>query len=994
MHCPYQGEDESMLKYVPGAGRRRAAGLACLCLVLLIWLCALPARAQDLPLLYYSQNDGLRNLSVTALVQDERGYVWTGTENGLFRFNGAEFKRYAAAEGLAEQFVATLYVDRRKRLWAGSYKHLYLMKEGRFAPVLADGKALPLWPGQYFSETAKGDLLVIGGTSLYSLGNDALPAARPYFAKAQLSARPELDDLYSVFADKDGSLWLGCKESLCHVAGQDVKVIGSEGGLPAGRWTSIARDGGGTLWVRNEQKVFALPPAGLRFEDRSPAPAMLRKVPLRTVMVEDADGAMLINADPGLLRWRGQKGWEAIGSANGLDVGGGVAALLFDRERNAWLGTRGHGLVQWLGYGTWDSWRRRQHLPDNVILSFLRDDAGRMHVGTRSGHAQLEPGASKFDIAPVTPSLEGHQWATMAPDRAGRVWAGTYSGRVLRYIPDSGSTELMAEVPFVRLILPDRAGRMWIATENGLRVLPDNAPPGSVPEKVSYPAAAGIESDNEMVDGCADSKGHLWFTNGQQLLRHDGGSWHVRQIGDALGAEGEGLLALACGKDGVLWGSTGRAVWRIGTQGAFTMQRVDVPVLRDRAVMALHEDRRGWLWVGTDSGFAVGNGKRWRMVNRTHGLAWDDINGRGFYEDRDGSMWVATSNGASHIQHPDRLFEAPAVQTVLEAVLRGDAPQLLSSSPMAWSREPLVFHMASLTFQGREALRYRYRLQGLEENWTESVQSEVHYAGLQGGNYRFQFTTVNKDTGETSPLVEAGFSVRPPWWRSYPSYVLYVFATLLAFFLLHRYRLRLLTQRQAVLAELVKERTRELEHSQEELRVRALKDGLTRVWNRGAIMEILEREREKGLRTGETFVLVLLDLDFFKRINDTHGHQAGDAVLVEVTRRLSAAVRPYDSVGRYGGEEFIVLLAAIDPEVALSRVTALHQAIRAAPVDIGAAQPLSVTASFGVAAFRPQEARTVEELVKRADDALYKAKARGRDQVVCAGDGDKKLEMP
>lgn len=973
------------MRFLGNSGQRPMKHQARVCLVFLIWTFAMSAWAQDLPLISFSQKDGLRNLSVNALAQDQSGYIWTGTENGLFRFNGAEFKRYAAIDGQADPLVTTLYSDRRKRLWVGYYDNLYLLKGEKFAPVRAGDKALQMWPGQMLGETAAGELLVIGDRRLYSVSQDSVPVARPYFSKAQLDARPELDALESVFVDTDGSLWLGCKDSLCHGSGTDIDVVAAGAGLPAGQWTSIARDSAGTLWVRNAQHVFALPAGGGRFEDRSPAPSLLRKVRLRTVLREDAGGAMLINADPGLLRWSGTKGWVEIGHFNGLEAGGGISDVLFDRERNAWLGTRGLGLVQWLGYGTWENWRQTQNLPDNVVLSFLRDDAGRMHVGSRSGHAQLQPGAARFEVVPMPRPLEGHQWATMASDQTGRVWAGTYSGLLLRYAPATGHTELLAKLPLVRLILPDRAGRMWILTQGGLRVLPENAAPGSVPETVSFPGAVGVASDSDILSGCIDDAGHLWITAGQQLLRYDGRSWTAHAIGAALGTEAE--WGLTCGRDGVLWALAGPSLIRIDTRGTLRAQRVDAPLLRGRDTLALYADRRGWLWVGSDSGIALWNGKRWRMLNRTHGLAWDDINGSGFYEDRDGSMWIATSNGASHITHPERLFQTPAFQTVLEAVMRGDDARVNSSEPMAWSREPLVIQMASLTFVGREAIRYRYRLKGSEEQWTESALPEVHYAGLPGGDYVFQFSASNRDSGEVSPLVETRISVLPPWWRSYPFYALCAFATLLAFFLLHRYRLRVLTRRQAELAALVKERTRELELSQEELRVRALKDSLTRLWNRGAIMEILEREKEKSLRTGETFVLVMLDLDFFKRINDTHGHQAGDAVLVEVSRRLSAAVRPYDSVGRYGGEEFLVVLAAIDPVMAVSRVAALHHGIRDTPVEIGAGQLLQVTASFGVAAF-PREARGIEELLAYADQALYKAKALGRNQVVYASDAD------
>ena len=180
---------------------------------------------------------------------------------------------------------------------------------------------------------------------------------------------------------------------------------------------------------------------------------------------------------------------------------------------------------------------------------------------------------------------------------------------------------------------------------------------------------------------------------------------------------------------------------------------------------------------------------------------------------------------------------------------------------------------------------------------------------------------------------------------------------------------------------LVQERTRELELSQEALRVRALKDGLTHTWNRGAMMEMIEREADKCMRTGESFVLVLLDLDHFKRINDTHGHIAGDEVLVEVARRLMASMRTYDSVGRYGGEEFMIMLPGLSLPAGANRIEALHQAIRNAPVRIDNEMEITVTASVGAVAFSPQSPATVTELLRLADEALYRSKQAGRDRI-------------
>ena len=182
--------------------------------------------------------------------------------------------------------------------------------------------------------------------------------------------------------------------------------------------------------------------------------------------------------------------------------------------------------------------------------------------------------------------------------------------------------------------------------------------------------------------------------------------------------------------------------------------------------------------------------------------------------------------------------------------------------------------------------------------------------------------------------------------------------------------------------ELVRERTLELEQSQDALRLRAMQDGLTKAWNRAAMMEYLEEEALRAGQLRRPFLVVLLDLDHFKRINDTWGHLAGDCVLREVVARLGAAVRSSDLVGRYGGEEFLLLLPELDQARGVAQVERLRRAIEAAPVPIDNGRTVDVTASFGVAQFDPARPLAPLELIGRADAALYRAKEQGRNRAV------------
>jgi two-component system cell cycle response regulator len=184
-------------------------------------------------------------------------------------------------------------------------------------------------------------------------------------------------------------------------------------------------------------------------------------------------------------------------------------------------------------------------------------------------------------------------------------------------------------------------------------------------------------------------------------------------------------------------------------------------------------------------------------------------------------------------------------------------------------------------------------------------------------------------------------------------------------------------QARLVVAQRIINFQEELFTAREVLRNQASHDYLTQLLNRGGIMEAVQQELSRSRRTGESFSVILVDIDHFKQINDTFGHLTGDDVLFEVASRIKTCTRSYDSVGRYGGEEFLLVVPGCDQSQAFQVAEKIRQSVCQTPIQMSQAEK-TVTISLGVCT------RTVETgpdaLLMAADSALYCAKKSGRNR--------------
>ena len=174
-----------------------------------------------------------------------------------------------------------------------------------------------------------------------------------------------------------------------------------------------------------------------------------------------------------------------------------------------------------------------------------------------------------------------------------------------------------------------------------------------------------------------------------------------------------------------------------------------------------------------------------------------------------------------------------------------------------------------------------------------------------------------------------------------------------------------------------------LRESQRQLEILAMRDGLTNLFNRRTIQEHAEAELNRARRSNTAIGVVLLDIDHFKSVNDQHGHHNGDLALLQVASLLTQSVRPYDWVGRWGGEEFLLVLPGAQLSGGGTIAERIRQAIAATPLELTTGERISLQASLGVSSApdNKNDYPSLEQLVSQADEALYRAKREGRDRV-------------
>jgi len=937
----------------------------------------------------WSIQHGLPQISVQAIVQDHQGYIWVATQAGLARFDGVRFTIYSpeTVPSLPGVWTRSLMVDSGGRVWIGTYKGLAVFQNGVFSAVpAADAAQYPALDinslvedeGRIVAATTHGVFDVAAGKLVHRAGSPA-PAT-------------------ALLKSADG-LYVGTLGGVVRQQGTKGELLALPDNLRQGVVTRLA-EAQGKIWAGSS--VGLLVRSGDQWQAATTEP-VLQASPT-TMLFQDSDRNLWVSSNAGLGRLRGGVLTEVIPEKAPTSFKGVIAAFE-DRERNLWLGS------QWLGLARlWNGSTRRlsiaEGLSEPIVWSVARAPDGRTWVGTNDG-------LSVFSGGRFTHVLRGaqlpHPHAYNLLAEADRIWVGTRRGLVIYRDGKLEAPAMLAPVATAQIngIVRGRDGVLWIPTSDGLFRLDGE-------RMTHYGKAAGlgdirVRQIRELKDGrmLVATQDGLYEKRGEKLVQLglDSGLRPNLDV-TAITELSDGALIIGTLSEETFM-YNGRGWRRFGREEGFP----------PNTPFFLAEDNAGFLWQAGIRGISRAAVSEMRLVqNGQAKVAYAEMilnergdrrsgeqgyccngagNAKGFM-DPAGVLWLPSRDGVVTLDTLGIAKNMTAPTAVIERVRVLD--QWHDVKPEQHLRLPneardLAFEFTALSFQDPVSVVLRYRLHGYDKDWRELQAGSpraVNYTNLPAGNYTFEIKASNNaDVWNKAPS-KFEFTIAPHFYETGWFMGLLIAMLLGTVYAGYRMQRRAHERQRAELEQLVAERTQQLHVANLALELASQTDPLTGLHNRRylsnqipADLAFYERENRRNGGQENTLLFALVDIDHFKKVNDTHGHKAGDRVLQQVSEVLRRQVRVGDYLVRWGGEEFLLVCRPSTRQFVPVLGERIRRAVAEHSFDLGDNVHISLTCSIGLAEsglyLNGQQSVGWEQLVELADAALYWTKENGRN---------------
>ncbi len=828
---------------------------------------------------HLSLEQGLPQSSINCALQDRKGFLWFGTQDGFCRYDGYSFlvHRHNPKDSstISSNDITAMCEDKQGYIWIGTRDgglNRYNPKTGAFTCFRHDALNPRSLPSNYIStvyEDGQGTLWV--GTQVAGLGvlDRTTGAVTTFHHQPGNSSSLSNDSVRCVLEDSNGTLWVGTRNGL-NTFDRSRSVFtaifnqpGNPQSLSYNNVGCLYEDRQGTLWVGTVKGLNALERHNRQnraFTVYLPNPTNPQALPANNgiwTVMEDRHGIVWIGTDGGgvcsfdrirgtFVSFRAEQGNQTALTNNS------VLTVLEDRQGILWVGTDGGGVCKYdprrslftiHSAAMTSSKPRSEALIDNIINSLYEDRQGILWIGTDAGLHYLNRPDGKFVVfqhdAKNPQSLPHDYVVALHEDRTGLLWVGTRGGglslfdrvrKTFRTFKNDPTTSRSISDNQINTIYEDHQGMLWIGTNKGLNRFERTTETFTTfhndphnPQTLSNDAVLALYEDRW---------GILWVgTGGGGLNKFDRTSETFRSFrnnsNNPKSLSSDFVYSLCEDTGGNLWAGTNTGLNKFDrSTGTFTVL-YEANGLPNDLIYGILPDKRGNFWISTNKGICKMNPRQmtFHSYDVRDGLQSNEFNQYAYHQGRSGRMYFGGVNGFNEF-FPDSIRDNPYTPPVVitsfkkfnKAVALDTVLSEMHSITMDYTDNFFSFEFAALNYSISEKNRYMYMMEGFDKDWIDAeTKREATYTNLDGKTYTFRVKASNNDGVWNEVGTAITVVIRPPWWKTWWFRLVAIVTGVTGGLAWYRLRVYQIQVRNQVLAHQVEQRTAELKESNEEI---------------------------------------------------------------------------------------------------------------------------------------------------------------------------------
>lgn len=742
----------------------------------------------------FDLTEGLPQSQVNCITQDQKGYLWIGTQYGLARFNGYEFRNFYSQDGLSSPIVSSLKVDSKGNIWVGTSRGLCQYDGNKFINYELPGAKFTDVQDIYINSRDEVYFVCSGGWGEIKDGKATVKFNRRFSGSRQLGFITGNDE-NTFFLASSGNVIL-----IVSNGNTDQLEIGDSSlHITELEWDRYSK----RLWIGTDNGLYYYKAGKL---SSITDPLFNTKHNITSILIPDNKRIFIGIFGVGIYSLENDRlGPFFIGR------GSLISCLYLDSTSNIWLGYDGRGLGRLIA-SPFDNIPTGSGTIRGFVMSLIQDKRGAIWVGTIGNG--LYKFKDKDDRAPSNflfgnnTALNSIRSIVVADD--GSLWLGTMSGVInwngkkqRLFTTADGITHQI-----IRDIYKDDRNALWISTDNGITIYTNGQfKPFEHNNQLSHPMVRQI---------IQDKKGVYWIATLGGLYSYDEKHLHPFTREGLLTRIAIETIMLDSRENLWIGGIDSLSViWKNGKLKRFGVE----DGFESGTVYFLIEGDDRTIWVGTGNGIQYYREGKFSLYNQQSGLIGNECNARACLKDNEGNLWFGLLEGIS-IYSDRRSFESKNVAPVYfdDFLINGEKADLKKPIKAPYTARNFVFRYHSINLNPAVRIKYRVRLHPAEMEWSQPTDERMKsYSYLGPGKYSFQVSIFQDNSQVRENIAEIRFTIVPPIWRQlwFIIFMSVLIAALIAIII--SVRIRRLQRERKQLREAIKERTQELQEKNREL---------------------------------------------------------------------------------------------------------------------------------------------------------------------------------